>query len=55
MDPTLVELWGLRAPRGFVLAGCGVLGCVLAAPFDEWWHRLFGAPITHEDCPVRAC
>jgi hypothetical protein len=46
MDPTPAELWGLRAPLGFVLAGCGVLGCVLVAPFDEWWHRLFGLDVT---------
>jgi hypothetical protein len=41
-----VELWGLWAPPGFVLAGCGVLGCVLAAPFGEGWHRMFGLDVT---------
>jgi hypothetical protein len=46
LDSTLVELWGLRAPRGFALAGVGVLGAVLSAPFDEAWHRLFGIDVT---------
>jgi hypothetical protein len=34
-DPGLVVRWGRKPPLGFVLAGYGVLGCVLAAPFDE--------------------
>jgi hypothetical protein len=42
----LVELWGLRAPLGFALAGFGVLGGLLSAPFDEWWHRMFGLDVT---------
>jgi hypothetical protein len=42
--PTLVERRGLRAPLGVVIAGCGALGCVLAAPFDEWWHRMAVPP-----------
>jgi hypothetical protein len=45
-DSTLVGLWGLRAPRGFAVAGAGVLGAVLSAPFDEAWHRLFGIDVT---------
>jgi hypothetical protein len=46
MDPRLVVRRGRKPPLGFVLAGCGVLGCVLAAPFDEWWHRMFGLDVT---------
>ena len=42
----LVELWGLRAPRGFAIAGLGVLSGLLSAPFDEWWHRMFGLDVT---------
>ena len=45
-EPPLVELWGLRAPRGFALAAMGVLGAVLSAPVDEVWHRLFGIDVT---------
>jgi hypothetical protein len=45
-EPPLVELWGLRAPRGFALAGAGVFGAVLSAPVDEAWHRLFGVDVT---------
>jgi hypothetical protein len=45
-EPPLVELWGLRAPRGFALAGAGALGAVLSAPFDEAWHWLFGIDVT---------
>jgi hypothetical protein len=45
-DVRLVELWGLRAPLGFALAGFGVLGGLLSAPFDEWWHRTFGLDVT---------
>ncbi|MBI3327635.1 MAG: hypothetical protein HYZ81_13160 [Nitrospinae bacterium] len=45
-DPTLVELWGLRAPLGFAIAGFGVLGLLLSAPIDEWWHRMFGVDVT---------
>src|SRR5262245_19276569 len=45
-DVKLVELWGLRAPLGFALAGFGVLGGLLSAPFDEWWHRMFGLDVT---------
>ena len=46
LDPTLVDLWGLRAPLGFAIAGFGVLGILLSAPIDEWWHRIFGIDVT---------
>jgi hypothetical protein len=46
VDSMMVKLWGLRAPRGFALAGVGALGAVLSAPFDEAWHRLFGIDVT---------
>jgi hypothetical protein len=46
VDATLVERWGLRAPRGFALVGVWALGAVLSAPFDDAWHRLFGIDVT---------
>jgi hypothetical protein len=42
----LAAWWGLRAPRGFALAGAGAFSAVLSAPFDEAWHRLFGVDVT---------
>jgi len=43
---TLVKLWGLQAPLGFTIAGFAVLSGLLSAPFDEWWHRMFGLDVT---------
>ena len=45
-DARSLDLWGLRAPLGFALAGFGVLGVLGSAPFDEWWHRMFGVDVT---------
>jgi hypothetical protein len=44
-DSALVERWGLRAPRGFAVAGEGVFA-VLSAPVDEAWHWLVGVDVT---------
>ena len=35
-----------RAPLGFVVAGCGMATLLLAAPFDNWWHELYGLDVT---------
>ncbi len=37
---------GLRGARGMFVAGFGVLATVVAAPFDDWWHRVYGLDVT---------
>jgi hypothetical protein len=37
---------GLRAPLGIYIVGFGVLTQVLAAPFDNYWHELYGIDVT---------
>jgi hypothetical protein len=41
--PTLL---GLRAPLGLVVLGLGVVQMSLSAPFDDWWHRMYGVDVT---------
>ncbi len=41
-----VRLLGLQGSRGFHLAAWGIALTVLAAPFDDIWHRLFGIDVT---------
>lgn len=41
------RLLGLfRAPRGFAIAGIGVLFGLLAFPLDDYWHTLYGIDVT---------
>ena len=35
-----------RAPLGFVVCGWGPMICLIAAPFDNYWHQLYGIDIT---------
>jgi len=35
-----VRVLGLRSTRGFHLAAWGIAITVLAAPFDDFWHRM---------------
>jgi hypothetical protein len=35
-----------HAPLGFFLAGFGALTMALAAPFDNYWHQLYGVDVT---------
>src|ERR1051325_4771611 len=42
----LVRLAGLTSTRGFHLAWWGIALTILAAPFDDLWHRLFGIDVT---------
>src|SRR4051794_19027538 len=34
-----------RGPLGFVVAGFGLLVLLLAAPLDDYWHRLYGIEV----------
>ena len=46
-DATTWRVFGLfRAPLGFVVAGCGLAVLLFAAPFDNWWHELYGLDVT---------
>jgi hypothetical protein len=42
----VVTIAGVTGTPGFHLAGAGVVLIVLAAPFDDLWHRLFGIDVT---------
>ncbi len=43
---TIGVLWLFHAPFGFVLLGFGTLLDLLAAPFDNYWHELYGIDVT---------
>lgn len=43
---TVTVLWFFHAPLGFVLLGFGALIDLLAAPFDNYWHELYGIDVT---------
>jgi hypothetical protein len=46
-DTSTVSLLGIfHAPLGFFLAGFGALTMALAAPFDNYWHQLYGVDVT---------
>jgi len=46
-DRTTWPVLGLfRAPLGFVVAGSGMVTLLIAAPFDNWWHELYGLDVT---------
>lgn len=34
-----------HAPLGFIVAGSGLTVLLLAAPFDNWWHELYGIDV----------
>jgi hypothetical protein len=42
----LSAMLGFRAPLGFFILGLGVLQMLLAAPFDDWWHRRYGVDVS---------
>lgn len=37
---------GFRAPLGYYVLGLGALQMVASAPFDDWWHRVYGLDVT---------
>lgn len=46
-DSSTVNLLGLfHAPLGFILLGIGMLIDIIAAPFDNYWHQLYGVDVT---------
>jgi hypothetical protein len=42
----LSSMLGFRAPLGFFILGLGVLQMLIAAPFDDWWHRRYGVDVS---------
>ncbi|MDQ6661319.1 MAG: hypothetical protein M3Z24_10180, partial [Chloroflexota bacterium] len=46
-DSSTVSVFRLfHAPLGFVILGFGALTDLLAAPFDNYWHELYGIDVT---------
>ena len=43
---TLTVFRFFHAPFGYVIVGFGALIDLLAAPFDNWWHSLYGIDVT---------
>jgi hypothetical protein len=42
-DRSTVRIWGVfHAPLGYIITGFGPLIALIAVPFDNWWHQLFG-------------
>lgn len=41
-----IALWIFRGSRGMFIAGIGILFVVIAAPLDDYWHRLYGIDVT---------
>lgn len=44
-DSTISIGWLFRAPLGFTLVGFGALIDLVAAPFDNYWHQLYGIDV----------
>jgi hypothetical protein len=45
-DGSIHFLWIFRGARGMFVAGFGILFIVIAAPLDDYWHRLYGLDVT---------
>lgn len=45
-DSTVPVFRFFRGPLGFVLLGFGTLTDLIAAPFDNYWHELYGIDVT---------
>jgi hypothetical protein len=43
---TYTTVLGLRAPLGLLILGLGVIQMILSAPFDDWWHRMYGVDVS---------
>ena len=42
----VTSILGFRAPLGHMILGLGALQMVVSAPFDDWWHRVYGVDVT---------
>jgi hypothetical protein len=40
-----VGFWGFRAPYGAWVAIWGALAMLTSAPFDDWWHNVYGLDV----------
>jgi hypothetical protein len=40
-----VRFWGFRAPFGAWVAIWGALAMLTSAPFDDWWHNVYGLDV----------
>ncbi|MES1241859.1 MAG: hypothetical protein ABUT39_09595 [Acidobacteriota bacterium] len=40
-----VRFWGFRAPYGAWVAIWGALAMLTSAPFDDWWHNVYGLDV----------
>lgn len=46
-DDSTIDIFHIfHAPLGFVLLGFGALTDLVAAPFDNYWHQLYGIDLT---------
>ncbi len=46
-DTSTVRIFSFfRGPLGFAILGFGALNDLLAAPFDNYWHQLYGIDVT---------
>ncbi len=46
-DTTTWPILGyFRGPLGYAVTGCGMAVLLFAAPFDDWWHELYGLDVT---------
>ena len=46
-DTSTVRIFGyFHGPLGFAILGFGALNDLLAAPFDNYWHQLYGIDVT---------
>jgi hypothetical protein len=42
----IIRLLGFSGPLGLFIGGFGIATILLAAPFDDLWHRLYGIDVT---------
>lgn len=46
-DRSTVRVWRIfHAPLGYLVTGFGGLAALIAAPFDNYWHELYGIDLT---------